>query len=363
MPERIDNQYIKRAIGDLVAVLGVRDHINLPKLEGLLGAQAVENCVKTIAEYMGLPVHVQLAYVEEGPGAPADDGATIFHTTSLARTTASGGAQSITAQVSTPESLPLYGSSQLKGFPIQVKVSTNCISCPRTFVAIMAHELSHVLLRSLVHAERDNEIYTDLTAMLMGFAQAMEEGRRIVRRTRRGDSIQTHTTTFGYLADRQFDFALLQVNALLKKYRGIKHEILALARSLSEECQAAKHTLAQFHDLLAYLDSHLQRRTKKVDASRLVACHTPRYTESLEDAIRHGNEVALKATDDAGVVTWYNDSVTASLRSYKAPLENAKQELCAQHERIRADCRVLQRNVGFFARRRLAKERKRRQEA
>jgi len=197
----------------------------------------------------------------------------------------------------------------------------------------------------------------------MGFAQVMGEGRRIVRRTRRGDHIQTHTTTFGYLADWQFDFALLQVNAQLKSYRGLKREILGLAYLLSEECQAAKHTLGQFLHLLAYLDSHLQRRTKKRDASRLVACHTPRYTEPLEVALRHANEVAIKATEVAEGASWYNDTLTATLRSYEAPLDSAKHELCIQHERIRSDCRILQRNVGFFARRRLAKKRKSRQQA
>jgi len=62
MPQRIDNQYLKRAIDELVAALGVRAHINLPKLEGLLGTQAVESCIETVAQYMGLPVRVELKY-------------------------------------------------------------------------------------------------------------------------------------------------------------------------------------------------------------------------------------------------------------------------------------------------------------
>lgn len=354
MPEKVDREYVSRAIAELARSVGLRDPIDYPRLGAMLGAEAVEKCVKAIAEHMGLPVRIELGYVGDGP---AGDGGT-FDTASLARKTASGGAESITAQVGMPTFLPLYGSKELKNFPIHVKISAGCLAHPRTFVAIMAHELSHVLLRSLGHPECDNEVYTDLTAMLMGFSKVMDEGRQVIRRTARGDWVQTHTTTYGYLEDYEFDFAVLQVNALLEKYSATKKDIARLADSVVQDCRRAAETLTDFQELLGFLDTHINRRTKRRDAARLVACHAPGYTEPLQNSICQGKGMATEAADAANRVCWYNESTSTSLEVHRGPLVSAKEALAVAHDRIRSDCEVLRRNIGFFARRRLAKERR-----
>lgn len=352
MPEKVDKRYVQRAIDQLFAVLGVRDHA--PFAEGVtLRDQAdVETCVQRVASHMGLPVRIQLTFVRDA----ADPSVSGFQSCSLARTAASGSAEGITAQVTTPEFLPFYGSGELVGLPIQVKVSENCVAYPKTFIAIIAHELSHVLLRSLAHPERDNEIYTDVTAMLMGFSHVMEDGRQIVRRKDCGDWVRTERTTFGYLADREFDYAVREVDALLKKYSSDKKEILSLARALSEECEEAKQTLTEFHDLLDYLDGHTQRRTKKRDASALIACHMPGRTEPLEEVLKSALKIARTAENAAKRISWYNESTAGSLTKYREPLVAAKTALCGPLNQVRADCHVLKRNIGFFARRRLAKK-------
>ena len=354
MGHTVDRDDIKHALGELLPVIGVRDHFPAPQQLSPIGLKDAERSVQAVAHHMGLPVRIELSFV--GEGAAGEDGT--FDTASLARKTAWGGGESITAQVGMPESLPLYGSSQLKDFPIRVKVSEGCMAQPRTFVAIMAHELSHVLLRSLGHPECDNEVYTDLTAMLMGFSEIMDQGRKVVRRTARGERVQTHTTTYGYLEDYEFDFALLRVNTLLEQYSATKKEIARVAESVLQDCRSAEESLADFQKLLGYLDTHVDRRTKKRDAARLVACHAPAYTEPLQNAIFQGERVATKAAEAANRISWYNESTATSLEVHRGPLVSAKEALAAAHERIRSDCEVLRRNIGFFARRRLAKERR-----
>ncbi len=98
---------------------------------------------------LGLPIRITLSYVSKEFRLGNTEG---FRSSGLSRTDWTGrGVDGITAQVSIPDYLPLYGSVALAGYPISVRVSENCLERPETFLAIMAHELSHVLLRSLCH--------------------------------------------------------------------------------------------------------------------------------------------------------------------------------------------------------------------
>ena len=80
-----------------------------------------------------------------------------------------------------PFNLPLYGSPKLANFPINIQLSEACTESPERFIAALAHELSHVVLYSTRFDEKENEIYTDLTAMILGFADFMKKGRKIIK--------------------------------------------------------------------------------------------------------------------------------------------------------------------------------------
>jgi len=312
---------------------------------------------------MGLPIRVDLSYVPASWKPPGSGGsANAFASASLAHTTASGhGAEGITAQVCCPASLPLYGSSELNGMVIQVKVTENCVAHPQTFVAIIAHELSHILLRSLAHPESDNEIYTDLAAMVLGFSNVIQEGRKVVSLTQRGNQVETQTSTFGYLDDKQFDFALSRVNALLTDYRGLKNKVVALSEKILGDCREGGWMLARFGEAMAYLDSHKERRIKKCDGVLLVGFHRPGYMEPTEAALRECRQVAEEASRAVRPLSCYTQSVVASLQHSLEGLTSSSEELAADLVRLRADCKVAERNIGLLARIRLRKAQKKRE--
>ena len=84
-----------------------------------------------------------------------------------------------TAQVHVPGHMPLYGSKELEGLLVKVSVSDNCLENPDTFVAVMAHELSHVLLKSIRHPSRWNdEIFTNIVPVVLGLGRIIKEGRK-----------------------------------------------------------------------------------------------------------------------------------------------------------------------------------------
>jgi len=86
-----------------------------------------------------------------------------------------------------------------------------------TFVAVMSHELSHLLLysynngkghklspASLIDSNREIEKATDITATVIGFGNFIREGRKITKRDAFGFPIGKQI--LGYLSDEEFDF-------------------------------------------------------------------------------------------------------------------------------------------------------------
>ncbi len=176
MYEGLSNDDISNALAELITCFGVKEEMPFHDLVTLLRKKDTGGCVQEIATRLGLPVRISLSYVPKDFRPRTSNR---FRTSALARTDWTGrGIEGITAQVSIPQHLPMFGSSGLHGFPIRVRVSENCHAYPDTFVAIMTHELSHVLLASLWSPHKDSELHTDLVPILLGFLTLFGEGER-----------------------------------------------------------------------------------------------------------------------------------------------------------------------------------------
>jgi predicted DNA-binding protein YlxM (UPF0122 family) len=284
---RVDNKYISNAIDELTGFLGIKEHIPAESVLHPLHNGNTKKCVERIANHLGLPITVNLITSES------------FESCDLVTTDdSSQGTEGITAQVSIPDYLPLYGSPELQGFPIQIKVSGDCKRYADTFVATVAHELSHIVLHSLWHTEKNNEIYTDLAAMLLGFAMAMRRGRYIVETTNIGLGWQqTSTIRFGYLKDDQFQFALSRVNAILKTSRtAVKKMRTAIDQKLSnyrKQLDLYRKMFEEFNKLIEYLDRNQAKRIRKEDAKKIVEIHSLNYGDRFVSVLR-SNEKKLR---------------------------------------------------------------------
>ena len=222
MENELNNEAIERAISELGAFLGVKEPISGKDIFALIRSGEVKEAIQLIARQLDLPVSINIVVV---PNNYREQNNTArFHSTQLVKSKRHGVAnEGITAQVLIPPNLPFYGTQALTDYPITVKISQNCTNQPVAFVTVMAHELSHVLLHSLMYAKKDDEFYTDLTAIMLGFASIFKEGRKIVKVTEEyniaGTTTTTQTTTYGYLNDTQFSFAYNKVFWLLKRCR------------------------------------------------------------------------------------------------------------------------------------------------
>jgi len=117
----IGNDYIKKALDELIPIIGVKQSINEETLIKLIEAGNIENAILRIALYLGLPIKVNLTYGNTG-----------FKTKQIVLTDTVGkGTDSITAQVGIPVNLPFYGSDRMNGFPIDIILSNNALNIRR----------------------------------------------------------------------------------------------------------------------------------------------------------------------------------------------------------------------------------------
>jgi hypothetical protein len=93
----------------------------------------------------------------------------------------SGGSQNAAAWVSLPQPMPMYGTLAFKNTlaTVYLRKSLIAVSTTEMIVVTIAHELSHIVLNGIGHRLRSEEKAVDLTAMILGFAGAYFEMRKV----------------------------------------------------------------------------------------------------------------------------------------------------------------------------------------
>ena len=349
MDSNIDSKYISNAIDELVNLLGIKEDIPIETLRKPFRSGNIKGCIENIANYLGLPVAINLLFSDK------------FESSALATTDRNGrGVEGITAQVLIPSYLPLYGMPELKGFPISVKISHNCKNYPVTFMAIMAHELSHIVLHSLWYKEKDNEIHTELTAMLLGFSEVMRKGRKVVETREKFASIETVTTTYGYLSDIKFYFAYNEISDIRKENINLKKELLKKLTTYRKQLSSYKKELFLFNKFLEYLDKTQNKRIRKEDAPKLVLFHQLDYTDKFIGVMR-SNEERLKEIDDFCVglphhTQHYTQQRLNSLQKFDEEINTLISDLKSKLDLLNNDVSILRKYVGFFYKRKINRQ-------
>lgn len=348
MFESLTNADISNAVDELITCFGVKEEVPFQDLIALLRKKDVEGCVQEMAIRLGLPVRISLTYVQKDFRPGFTDG---FHSSALARTDWTGrGIEGIIAQVSIPEYLPMFGTLGLQGYPIRVRVSENCHADPDTFVAIMAHELSHVLLASLWHPQKNNELYTDLVPILLGFHEVVRRGRSTYESTTSGNTTTTQTTTYGYLSDSQFDFACSYLTGILQHHQRDKKHLIEVVKKLKRKLKKAVCSLAAFRDYFNYCDRHLPDKMRKEHAERIVQLHVHDYSRQWESCISAAKTSQEVADYFVRHLNHYTRSAVEQLKTHTQIVELANVEISKVTEEITKDEKILRRYVGLIYR-------------
>jgi len=353
----VSNEYINNAIDELTTQLGVKEPILVQTILEPLRARNMKGCTERIANYLGLPIVVNLSHVP-------------FESTGLARPDHAGrGVEGITAQVSIPSYLPFYGTPGLDNFPISVRISDNCLQYPITFAAILAHELSHIVLHSLWHKEKNNEVYVDLTAMILGFSRVIRKGRKIkeTQTVQTRDYViysetvtETLTTTHGYLSDDQFKLAFDKIDKILKKYktsyRDSKEKLMRRLTDYEKQILIYGRQLFKFRKFIDYVDRKHVTRMPHEDATKMIAIHQPGYVDRFAGVLRSNEERHKQIHDNLhvglskSIHCHYTKQTTDSLRLLYKGVDALLSSLEQECMLLKNDIAVLKKYVGFLAR-------------
>ncbi|MBN1845597.1 MAG: hypothetical protein JW810_07930 [Sedimentisphaerales bacterium] len=348
MFDRLSNDEITNALDELIACFGVKEEMPFYDFDDLLRKKDTEGCVQEIANRLGLPIRISLSYVPKDFKLGKTNG---FRSSALSRTDWTGrGIEGIIAQVSIPQHLPMFGTSDLQGYTIVVRVSENCNAHPDTFVTIMAHELSHVLLASILSPHKDNEMYTDLVPILLGFRDVVRRGRKRIITLMDENKTTTHTTTYGYLTDSQFEFAYNYVAGLLRNHSHDKKRLISVVEQVQKKLIKATRSLANFRDYFRYLDIHPPMRMRKDHAKRVVQLHGQDYSIESERRFKEVRKSMDTAEAFALSLKHYCTSNVEQLKTHIRILEVAYEELDHAIEAITKDERILRKYVGYIYR-------------
>lgn len=347
----VDNKYIDGAITHLLTTIGVKEYIDHERLISMIGSKKVKEAIKEIAKYLGLPIEVNLSYVPKGYRPGANDG---FQSTHLVKTDWRGrGTGGITAQVSIPGNLPFYGTPGMINFPINVRLSENCAENPATLISIMAHELSHIVLYSLWHKEKENEFYTDLTAMMLGYGDIMRTGRKVVKTESSTDygfmssqtTTSTQTTTYGYLSDDNFNFAHDRIGNILSTYKKAKSKILKKIKEVEKGIKKQKAEERYFKRYLEYVGKNLKQKISPQDGQWISTFHQPDYTAEFETAMRKTEGELKQFSTYVQNLTQYSESRFEEVKKYEAKLKVSTADVNPKYDRVRGAVIILKKYV------------------
>lgn len=345
MENGISNEYIENAINELESFFGIKEPISGENIFSLIRNDKTKDAIKLIACQLNLPIDISITNV------PIDyksqNAANQFQSSHLVETNQDGarGSAGITAQVSIPSNLPSYGSSALNNYPINVKISKNCIENPAAFSMIMAHELSHVLLHSLNYIQKDNEFYTDLTAIMHGFQDIFQNGRKNTTREEipgiMNTKVITTTTNYGYLSDEQFYFAHNKINQKLKKYQEREKLLLEELRKFNKLLTKYDETFLRFKNLIGYLTKNHNKKITEEDGKKIITFFQPNYINDLSLPRERYEQKNKNIAAFLNNLSYYSEQKTNLMSTYEKDLQDYTDELESNLISLEKDVKIL----------------------
>ena len=324
------NQDIEKALNELIPMIGVYKLANQTKLLNLISARRPEDAVKEIALSMGLPIKIEITYVSE-----ANIG-------------------NIPAKIYIPSNLPHYGSPDMIDFPINIQISNTGIKTPLSLLAVLAHELAHIVLHSKRYKKKDDEYYTDLTAMLMGYAKIMKSGRKVVKSTitttgtiNVTTTTHTNTITYGYLSDESFNYAYKMIEVYLEKQKYLIMVLKQKAVNYKGKLSKADKQYALIKYYLTYLGNNPDIKINLEDAQKRVELHSPLYFDAYISTKEIGSELAERIIAYCDSEKTYTAKDVESINRYSKLLEGALKDLTIQVSFLKTSIKVLNRNVSL----------------
>jgi len=346
MDNDLSTEYISNAIDELYSTLGVKEDISSSIIYENIRAGKLKEAIKLIAKQSMLPVDININTISNN--YKEQYGKNKFKSVKIAKVKNSG-TEGITAQVEIPINLPFYGSPSLINFPINVKISGDCIIQPSSFALVMAHELSHILLYSLNHNKKKNEFYTDLTALMLGFKKIFRDGRKLINKEEKLDllnqtTITSYITSYGYLNDEQFDFAMQKIGLLIKNNLKLKNELL-------NRIDKSKNILYKYfltYSRIKYYHKYLSVNHKNIhksDMKKFQVFFQPGYFDKYILFLKYYRKEIINVDNIYNNMPQYKEN---KFNSYIDKIDNIIKDLRKRLDFINNDTKLLKKYVNII---------------
>jgi hypothetical protein len=339
MKEFASDSYVKEALGILIDDIGVKDEIDLSKLEALFHEKDINLGVQSIALQLGLPVIITLEYGEKN-----------IQSEGLARTDTNGrGIEGIVAQVRIPAYLPRFGTSELRSYPVKIFIGADYRNQIAALMTVLVHELSHILLHSMRYPYCQDEIYTDLVGPVLGMTAVVEKGRKTIKTEYQGDRILTQTTTYGYLSDNQFNQAKQEISEVLQAKKCTDIAAKAEISELGRLCISAKQQIERFRRDLEKLDSYPKNTISEGDAIRLVSFHQPGYLDDFSKVLQDCEQYIELATSFFELSRHYTKKRTVEFEGLRERTRLAAADVLSKSANLNKDIGLIKRGMKLRA--------------
>jgi len=338
-------KYIECAIDDLVKTLGIAEPIDPYDYLQLAKEEKYAACIRAIAKQYQLPASFRIKILPKGYKRNSQK----FKTTGLSETDESGrGRDSIVAQVHIPANVPLYGSPRVRDLKIEVVIGKECCEYPGTFLYIMTHEIAHLLLETLKHPEKNNEVYADLLPLVLGFSRFAKIGRKVEKtNTNFDNSTTTFTTTYGYLTDEHFDVAIEKLNCILNDYKSqvkiINNRMVALDKKVRE----LNEDIFMISNLKEELLANSKKRITAEDSQSLVRIYDAGYIDKFSAVLNLSNSIMQTNEKHYKGLTYFNNKTNDRINEIDSETKVALQKLDEALTNAKKDIKVLENNLNF----------------
>ena len=234
-PPVTESPVIKSYMESLVKVVGINEKVDDALLIDKVADGKTKEVVEAIARQLRLPVSIRLHESQEArPG--------------------------VLAEVKIPPDLPMWGLASLKGYPLNVTVYKGHDATPSRFIYVVAHELSHVVLKSLGRVDEDKDVHekqTDLTVLLLGFATSFRLGK------------DTLGEVAGYLSANEVEYAYSLYLKMLAAKRAERRPTPAKKEPLPSDVVSAMEDVLWFDRRLKLLLSHPETKIGAEDTQEV----------------------------------------------------------------------------------------------
>jgi hypothetical protein len=343
MFEKLSKKEIDEALSELIDKMGVKEDVSFAAFKDHIIKKDKQGCTEEIARLLDLPVRITLSVASEDY---RQENARRFVSNAVVQTDEDRrGKEGITAQVTVPRYLPVWGTSDLTGYEIEVLVGENCLARPDTFITIMAHELSHILLAAIRSPHKDSEFHTDLVPILLGFGEFVRRGRKISYDTINGNTTTTHTITYGYLSDEIFNQAYVHVKAFLGVVQKKKRIFNKLFRGTDAALNETVRRKEIFKDYFLKISSSRPQKMKKEHAQRIVELHG----QDMDGDLQAYCSGARKKLEDASAfvqnLSRYTRKAAEELDFHTKTLADISKELDRKAEGILKDAKIMRKYI------------------